>query len=271
MPPDSLIPPHGGYKKLRTYKLGNLIYDATAAFCARYLNRKDRTYDQMVQAARSGVANIIEGSEASATSKRTEIKLTNVAKSSQEELLSDYQTFLRQRGLPEWTADSPAAQAVRRARPKTLDQLRQLMAALVADFALLPESQSRDCRTCRTSRTSQTELAQAKDAAARKASRKAEVAGNVMLCLINQETYLLARQIARQATDFEKDGGFTERMYRIRTEIRNEEKSKRNPAIDGLDGQKRPDGQNGPDEQNTNLTDRTDKTDLTDRTDPTDK
>ena len=108
MPPDSLILPHGGYKKLRTYKLGNLIYDATAAFCARYLNRKDRTYDQMVQAARSGVANIIEGSEASATSKGTEIKLTNVAKASQEELLTDYQAFLRQRGLPEWTADSPS-------------------------------------------------------------------------------------------------------------------------------------------------------------------
>ncbi len=141
MPPDSLIPPHGGYKKLRTYKLGNLIYDATAAFCEQYLDRKDRTYDQMVQAARSGVANIIEGSEASATSKKTELKLTNVAKASHEELLTDYQAFLRQRGLPEWAAESPAAQTVRRARPETLDQLRQLMAALVSDPALgLPRS-----------------------------------------------------------------------------------------------------------------------------------
>ena len=265
MPPDSLIPPHGGYKKLRTYKLGNLIYDATAAFCARYLNRKDRTYDQMVQAARSGVANIIEGSEASATSKGTEIKLTNVAKSSQEELLSDYQAFLRQRGLPEWKLDSPAAQAVRRARPETLDQLRQLMAVLVSDSVLLPDSSTSNCRTSQTCQTSQTELVQTKDAAQSKTARKAEVAGNVMLCLINQETYLLARQIARQATDFEQDGGFTERMYRIRTEIRNEEKAKPNPPIDGPDIQNRPDGQNRPDEQNTNLTNNTDKTDLTDK------
>ncbi len=219
MPPDSLIPPHGGYKKLRTYKLGNLIYDATAAFCEQYLDRKDRTYDQMVQAARSGVANIIEGSEASATSKKSELKLTNVAKASQEELLTDYQAFLRQRGLPEWAAESPAAQTVRRARPETLDQLRELMAALVADSALPPEIPPRDGRTCRT------EFAQAKDAARSKAARKAEVAGNVMLCLINQETYLLGRQIARMAADFEQEGGFTERLHRIRTEIRNIGKS----------------------------------------------
>ena len=225
MPPDSLIPPHGGYKKLRTYKLGNLIYDATAAFCEQYLDRKDRTYDQMVQAARSGVANIIEGSEASATSKKTELKLTNVAKASHEELLTDYQTFLRQRGLPEWPADSPAAQTVRRARPETLDQLRELMAALVADPVRLPEIPPRDGRTCRTGRTGRTEFAQAKDAARSKAARKAEVAGNVMLCLINQETYLLGRQIARLAADFEQEGGFTERLHRIRTEIRKKGKS----------------------------------------------
>ena len=91
-----LIPPHGGYCRLLTYKLGSLIYDATAAFCKQYINCKDRTYDQKVQAARSGVANIVEGSQASATSKKTELKLTNVAKASQEELLEDYRSFLRQ-------------------------------------------------------------------------------------------------------------------------------------------------------------------------------
>ena len=202
MPPDPLIPPHGGYKKLRTYKLGNLIYDATAAFCRHYLDRKDRTYDQMVQAARSGVANIIEGSEASATSKKTELKLTNVAKASQEELLTDYQAFLRQRGLPEWKLDSPPIQALRQAKPETLDQLRELMAALVAD----PELGAARGRTD-------------------KAAVKAEVAGNVMIGLINQETYLLGRQIARLATDFEQEGGFTERLHRIRTEIRKKGKS----------------------------------------------
>ena len=204
MPPDSLIPPHGGYKKLRTYKLGNLIYDATAAFCEQYLNRKDRTYDQMIQAARSGVANIIEGSEASATSKKTELKLTNVAKASQEELLSDYQAFLRQRGLPEWEFDSPAIQTLRRVKPETLDQLRQLMVALVSDPALGTARNRVD-----------------------KATLKAEVAGNVMIGLINQETYLLGRQIARPAADFEQEGGFTERLHRIRTEVRKKVKEDR--------------------------------------------
>ena len=197
MPPGPLIFPHGSYKKLRTYKLGNLIYDATAAFCAQYFSRKDRTYDQMVQAARSGVANIIEGSEASATSKKTELKLTNVAKASQEELLSDYQAFLRQRGLPEWKLDSTAIQTLRQVKPETLDQLRELMAALVADPALGAARDQAD-----------------------KAALKAEVAGNVMIALIKQETYLLARQIARLAADFEQKGGFTERLYRIRSEVR---------------------------------------------------
>ena len=197
MPSGSLIPPHGGYKKLRTYKLGNLIYDATAAFCIQYLDRKDRTYDQMVQAARSGVANIIEGSEASATSKKTELKLTNVAKASQEELLTDYQAFLRQRGLPEWNFDSLAIQTLRQVKPETLDQLRKLMAALVTDPALGAPRNRAD-----------------------KAAIKAEVAGNVMIGLIKQETYLLERQIARLAADFQQKGGFTEHLHRIRTEVR---------------------------------------------------
>ena len=85
-----LIPPHGGYSRLVKYKLGLLIYDATAAFCEHYFDRKDRTFDQMVQAARSGVANIVEGSEASAASKKTELKLTNVAKASQEVTMPDF-------------------------------------------------------------------------------------------------------------------------------------------------------------------------------------
>ena len=130
---EPLIPPHGGYAKLVTYKLGNLIYDATTAFCDRYINIKDRTHDQMVQAARSGVINIMEGSEASATSKKSELKLTNVAKASQEELLGDYMAFLRQRNLPIWSADSVEAKTVRNTRPGTLAQLRQLMGNMVSD------------------------------------------------------------------------------------------------------------------------------------------
>ena len=175
---EHLLPPHGGYSKLVTYKLGLLIYDATAAFCEHYFNRKDRTFDQMVQAARSGVANIVESSEASAASKKTELKLTNIAKASQEELLEDYRSFLRQRTLPIWEPESKTAKIIRQARPENLTQLRQLMACLVSDLS-------------------------------DKNAVKQEVAANTMICLINQETFLLARQISRLAADFEKDGGFT--------------------------------------------------------------
>ena len=186
---EPLIPPHGGYAKLVTYKLGNLIYDATTAFCDRYINIKDRTHDQMVQAARSGVINIMEGSEASATSKKSELKLTNVAKASQEELLGDYMAFLRQRNLPIWSADSVEAKTVRNTRPGTLAQLRQLMGNMVSD------------------KSDKTLL-------------KQEVAANTMICLINQETYLLGRQITKLAMNFKENGGFTERLYRVRSENR---------------------------------------------------
>ena len=197
MPATDLIPPHGGYRKLLTYRLGVLIYDATVAFCDRYINRRERTYDQMVQAARSGVANIVEGSEASATSKKTELKLTNVAKASQEELLFDYQTFLRQNALPEWAADSPQALLVRQSRPQNLEELRQLMAVLVSD----------------------------KSDKSEKSDIKAEVAGNTMICLINQETFLLNRQITRLAAEFEQEGGFTERLYRVRSATRQKQQT----------------------------------------------
>lgn len=190
---EHLIPPHGGYVKLVTYQLGNLIYDATAAFCEHFIDRKDRTFDQMVQAARSGVANIVEGSQASATSKKTELKLTNVAKASQEELLEDYRTFLRQRYLPVWNAQSVEAKIIRESRPATLPQLRQVMASLVSDLS-------------------------------DKTAIKQEVAANTMICLINQETFLLARQIARLAADFENQGGFTERLYRVRSAKRKPDK-----------------------------------------------
>lgn len=91
-----LIPPHGGYRSLRPYQTAELVYDATVLFCDRFIDKHSRTHDQMVQAARSGVQNIAEGSMASATSKKTELKLTGVARASLEELLLDYQAFLRQ-------------------------------------------------------------------------------------------------------------------------------------------------------------------------------
>ena len=187
----SLLPKFGGYKKLLTDRLGILIYDATVAFCERYISKKDRTFDQMVQAARSGVANIIEGSEASATSKKTELKLTNVAKASQEELLHDYLAFLRHRSLSVWDAHSAVSEKVRQAKPETLSALRKLMASLVSELS---------------------EMSALSDST----SLKQEVAANTMICLIHQETFLLHRQITRLAGNFEAEGGFTERLYRYR-------------------------------------------------------
>ena len=99
---DHFIPPHGGYQNLLSYRKAEIVYDVTVKFCAKYLDRRDRTVDQMVQAARSGKQNIVEASMASGTSKETEIKLTNVARASLEELLVDYQDFLRTRDLRLW-------------------------------------------------------------------------------------------------------------------------------------------------------------------------
>ena len=112
--PTKIILPHGGYRNLLTYKKSDVIYQGTVVFVKRFLQRGDRTIDQMVQAARSGKQNIVEGSEASATSKETELKLTNVAKASLEELLEDYLDYLKTHGLLEWPKDSAKGLAARR-------------------------------------------------------------------------------------------------------------------------------------------------------------
>ena len=108
------IPAHGGYQDLLSYRKAVIVYDATVRFCRRFMNRRDRTVDQMVQAARSGKQNIVEASMASGTSKATEIKLTNVARASLVELLEDYRDFLRVRDVPQWDKDSREARYVRR-------------------------------------------------------------------------------------------------------------------------------------------------------------
>src|SRR5216117_3520087 len=102
---EGFIPPHGGYADLVAYQKALIVFQATARFCERFLEKRDRTIDQMVQAARSGKQNIVEGSKASGTSKEMEIKLTNVARASLEELLTDYRDFLRTRGFSEWPKD----------------------------------------------------------------------------------------------------------------------------------------------------------------------
>jgi len=130
---DGFIPPHGGYAELHSYKKARIVYDGTMRFCERFLNKRDRTVDQMIQAARSGKQNILEGSQASGTSKETEIKLMNVARASLEELLEDYRDFLRTRQHPLWDKNSPEALFVRRIgvnRDATYESYRTILTAV---------------------------------------------------------------------------------------------------------------------------------------------
>src|SRR5271169_4552652 len=110
--PEKLIPLHGGYRKLKSFQVAQLAYDVPVRFCDRYVEKRSRTHDQMIQAARSGVQNIAEGSKASGTSKKTELKLTNVARASLEELRLDYEDFLRHRDLPLWQKEDPRRAAL---------------------------------------------------------------------------------------------------------------------------------------------------------------
>jgi four helix bundle suffix protein len=179
-----VIGAHGGYRKLRSFQTAQMIYDATVIFCDRFIERTSRTCDQMIQAARSGVQNIAEGSMASATSKKTELKLTSVARASLEELLLDYEDFLRQRGLRMWAKESPEAMAVRgKYRSDESDR-----------------SDKSDSYSIRTA--------------------SAEEAANTLICLINQASFLLGRQIRKLEASFVNEGGFTERLYQARMKSR---------------------------------------------------
>src|SRR5258705_1345349 len=120
---ETLIPKHGGYRKLKSFQVAQLVYDVTVRFCDRYINKRSRTHDQMVQAARSGVQNIAEGSQAAGTSKKAELKLTSVARASLEELRLDYEDFLRQRRLPIWLRDDERRKQLVALRPVAVDQI----------------------------------------------------------------------------------------------------------------------------------------------------
>jgi four helix bundle suffix protein len=187
MPPPldrpGFIPPHGNYQELLSYQKAEVVYDVTYHFCQRFLTRGDRTIDQMVQAARSGKQNIAEASLASGTSKETEIKLTNVARASLEELLADYRDFLRVRDFPLWDRNSREAKFVRK-----LGSKRHVTYDAFRDF----------CET-----------------------RPAEVVANIAICLIHQTNYLLDQQIRSPEQAFIKEGGLRERMSRARRDYRN--------------------------------------------------
>jgi len=207
---ETLISKHGGYRKLKSFQLGQLVFDVTVRFCDHYIGKRSRTHDQMVQAARSGVQNIAEGSQASGTSKKTEIKLTSVARASLEELRLDYEDFLRQRGLPLWAVDDP--------RRKNLVARRCTSADDVARWVKdIYDGQNRlDGLNDNQSISSIKSISSINPGK----STIPEIAANAVLVLIGVTCSLLDRQLATQAEAFLKEGGFTERIYRMRVQNR---------------------------------------------------
>ena len=186
---DGFIPPHGGYAGLLSYQKAEIVYDATVRFCGRFLDKYDRTRDQTVQAARSGKQNIIEGSMASGTSAETEIKLTNVARASLEELLADYKDFLRVRDLRLWDKESNQARYVRRLGHASNGSYKTYQPFIE--------------------------------------SRPPETVANIIICLIHQANYLLDQQIRRLEKDFLEKGGLRERMTRARLAERDRQRRNR--------------------------------------------
>jgi four helix bundle suffix protein len=180
--PENFIPPHGGYEDLLSFQKARIVYDGTVRFCSRFLDRRDRTVGQMVQAARSGKQNILEGSQASGTSKEAELKLVNVARASLEELLEDYRDFLRVHELVLWDKNSQEARFVRR----------------------LGSRSNRSYESYRTYIE----------------TRPPEVVANILICLIHQTNYLLDQQLRQLEKAFLKEGGLRERMTRARLSAR---------------------------------------------------
>lgn len=211
--PERLITLHGGYRRLKSFQMVQLIYDVTARFCDRYIDKRSRTHDPMVQAARSGVQNIAEGSQASGTSKKTELKLTNVARASLEQLRLDYEDFLRQRGLELWPPTHPALERFKAKRCATLEQVR----------AWVREERNGRTRTNTdghgSGRSGEASVQVGEHSCPSVSS--AQLVANAALSLLNLCCHLLDRQLAAQAAAFEKDGGFTERLYRVRSRRRN--------------------------------------------------
>jgi len=178
----SLIPAHGGYRQLKSYQMAEIVHDATVAFCERFIDRRSRTHDQMIQAARSGKQNIAEGSVASGTSRKMELKLVGVARASLEELLLDFQDYLRQHGLALWGKDHPKAVAIRK----------------------LAYAENRSYLTYKTYIE----------------NAPPEAAANTVICVIHQANYLLDQPLRQLEKQFLAEGGFTERLYRERARAR---------------------------------------------------
>lgn len=184
--------PSGGYRQTASFQTTTLIYDATYWFCEKFLDARSRSVDQMVQAARSGRQNIAEGSRASATSSQTELRLMNVARASLEELLLDYEDYLRHRRLPQWAPHSAEASAVRAVAART--------------------------RTDRTDPSDRTDLTDLSDQQRYALYARwldhgdGAVRANALICLIHQANYLLDRQIAALEAAFIEGGGYSEQL-----------------------------------------------------------
>ena len=204
----SNLRPHGGYRRLRSFQVTEIIYDGTVAFCDRFVDKRSRTHDQMVQAARSGRQNIAEGSRASATSSQTELRLVNVARASLAELLLDYEDFPRQRGFAAWDKDDPEARWVR-------------------------EVGSRGDRTDQSDQTNPAD--RRKPYAQWLDHRDSAVVANALICLIHQANYLLDRQIKGLERQFIEGGGYTERLAAARLEKRRQAISHRTNPSDPTD------------------------------------
>lgn len=204
---EGFIPPHGGYRNLLSYRKAEIVFDATVWFCDHHIDRRSRTHDQMVQAARSGKQNIVEGSMASGTSKEMEIKLTNVARASLEELLADYQDFLRTRGLRLWKKNSREAVFVRGLgrQGKNTGTVKTTGTSGMQSYSSYESHQSHESyETYRPFIE----------------TRPPEVVANIIICLIHQATYLLRRQLNELEHAFLKEGGLRERMTRARLKER---------------------------------------------------
>jgi four helix bundle suffix protein len=206
-----LIPPHGGYRKLKSFQLAELCFDVTVRFCERYVAKRSRTHDQMIQAARSGTQNIVEGSQASGTSKKTELKLTNVARASLEELRRDYEDYLRQHRLDQWPREDPRRD----------DRIAARCATVEAVAAWIQKEHGRGGLG---GRTGQNGLSTESTPSTK--STYPATAANAALVFIAVASALLDRQFAALARSFVEKGGFTERMHRVRTEQRRSDSSR---------------------------------------------
>lgn len=202
----TLIRPHGGYRSLRSFQVTEIIYDATVSFCERFIDKRSRTVDQMVQAARSGRQNIAEGSRASAASSQTELRLVSVARASLDELLLDYEDFLRQRKLPLWGKDDPQAVAVRQIGQRN-----------------------------RADQSDPTDQSDAKAYESWLSHRDPAIIANALICLIHQANYLLDRQIAGLEQQFITDGGYSERLAAARLQERQRQRQNQSDLPDQTD------------------------------------